>query len=203
MINRPSIMGMLADLVKNGVLVLRSTSAPTNGTSGSGATIAAPGSLLIDTGSQNLYINTGTKASPVWKIVTEMYVQAGDVTIATTGNTDIYIFAPDAGTLASVDFTSLAALAANDTNYITFTLTNLGQAGAGTAVMLAATAANTTKATGGAALVANGKRALTLSSTAADLVVAKGDVLLLRAAATGTLTGTVTRSTAIARFRNV
>jgi hypothetical protein len=121
-------------------------------------------------------------------------------TIATTGDTDAYAIVPETGTLAGVDFSAIDALAAHDSNYITFSITNLGQAGAGTTAMLAATAANTTKATGGSALVANGKRSLTLHGTAANLAVTAGDRLLIRCAATGTLAGTVTGSVALLRF---
>src|SRR3990167_8056135 len=73
-------------------------------------------------------------------------------TIATTGNTDIYVICSISGNLISVDFSGVDALAASDTNYITFSITNLGQAGAGTTALLAATDTNTTKATGGTAL---------------------------------------------------
>jgi len=120
----------------------------------------------------------------------------GTTDIATTSNTDEYVIATKSGSLVGVDFSSLAALAANDTNYITFTLTNLGQAGAGTTVMLAATDANTTKATDGSALVANSKRQLDIHGTAANLLVVEGDRLRLRFAATGTLAGAVTRPVA-------
>jgi len=113
-------------------------------------------------------------------------------TIATTSNSDVFVIAPAAGTLTSVVFSGTDALAANDTNYITFSITNLGLAGSGSAAMLAATDANTTKATGGTALTANAARTLTLSGTAANLVVAAGDRLRIRAAATGTLANTVT-----------
>lgn len=204
-LNKPpyrNFWGLLTLLARENLTPLIMNSAPVDGTSGSGAASSAPGGLLLDIGTQNLFINVGTKASPVWNCVTEDSIQAGDVTIATTSTTDIYFVATRAGSLASIDFTSLAALAAHDTNYITFSLTNLGQAGSGTAVMLAATDANTTKVTGGTALVASSRRALTLTSTAADLVVAKGDVLRFRATASGTLAGTVTRSTVQARFRN-
>lgn len=120
-------------------------------------------------------------------------VQQVGGTIATTGNTDFYFVAPTAGSLAGATITPLVALTADDTNYLTWTITNLGQAGAGTTVMLAATAPNTTKATGGTGLAINTKRSLTLSATAANLVVAEGDLLLFRNAATGTLANTVTR----------
>jgi hypothetical protein len=113
-------------------------------------------------------------------------------TIAATGNTDCYMIAPRTGTLSAVTFSGVDVLAASDTNYITWTITNLGQAGAGSTVMLAATAANTTMSTGGTALGANTKRALTLNATPANLAIVAGDRLLIRAAATGTLANTVT-----------
>lgn len=128
------------------------------------------------------------------------HATSAPVTIATTSTTDSYVICPASGVLDSVDFTSLAALAAHDTNFITFSITNLGQANSGTTVLLAATAANTTKITGGAALVANSRRQLTLSSTLTDLRVAKGDILRIRYTADGTLAGTVTNSQAQVRI---
>lgn len=113
-------------------------------------------------------------------------------TIATTGNSDVYVIADAAGVLTSARFSGTDALAASDTNYITFSITNLGTAGAGSAAMLAATDANTTKTTGGTALTANALRNLTLNGTAANLVVAAGDRIRARAAVTGTLANTVT-----------
>jgi hypothetical protein len=113
-------------------------------------------------------------------------------TIATTGNSDVYVIADAAGVLTSARFSGTDALAASDTNYITFTITNLGLAGSGTATMLAATDANTTKTTGGTALAANTLRTLTLNGTASNLVVAAGDRIRARAAVTGTLANTVT-----------
>jgi hypothetical protein len=117
----------------------------------------------------------------------------GTTSIATTSNTDEYLMAAKTGKIAGAVFQSLATLAAHDSNYVTFSITNLGQAGAGTAAILAASAANTTKVTGGTALAASTKRTLTLSSTVADLAVVEGDILLVRFAATGTLAGAVTR----------
>jgi hypothetical protein len=117
----------------------------------------------------------------------------GTTSIATTGNTDEYLIVPKSGRVAAANFTSLAGLAAHDSNYVTFGIVNLGQAAGGSAAVLAATDANTTKATGGTALTANARRALTISSTTADLDVVEGDVLRVRFAATGTLAGAVTR----------
>lgn len=128
------------------------------------------------------------------------YSSSVPVTIATTSNTDDYVIAPVNGKLSQAIFSSLAALAANDTNYVTFSITNLGQAGAGSAAMLSATDPNTTKATGGAALVANSRRNLVVSSIQADIKVAVGDRLRIRYAATGTLAGTVTASQTLLIF---
>lgn len=113
-------------------------------------------------------------------------------TIATTGNSDVFVIADAAGVLTSARFSGTDALAASDTNYITFSITNLGTTGSGSAAMLAATAANTTQVTGGTALTANALRNLTLNGTAANLVVAAGDRIRARAAVTGTLANTVT-----------
>lgn len=125
-------------------------------------------------------------------------IQGG--TIAATGNTDEYIIVPKSGKLTGIDFSGIEALAANDTNYITFSVTNLGQAGAGSTALLAATDPNTTKATGGSALVANGKRSLTLHGTEANLDVVAGDRLKIRAAATGTLASTITKPVYMLQF---
>ena len=118
--------------------------------------------------------------------------QVQGATIATTGNSDAFIIAPYTGVLTAALFSGTDALAASDSNYITFSLTNLGQAGAGSTALLAATDANTTKSTGGTALSANSRRNLTLSTTAANLAVTRGDRIRIRAAATGTLANTVT-----------
>ena len=126
---------------------------------------------------------------------------ATPATIATTGNTDWYVIAPFSGVLVSVDFSGTTALATNDTNYITFTITNLGQAGAGTTVMLSAVAGNTTKATGGVALAVNTKRSLIISTVINATLVGEGDRLLVRAAATGTLANTVTFPTYLLKFK--
>jgi hypothetical protein len=113
-------------------------------------------------------------------------------TIATTGNTDAYFLAPRTLSVVQIDFSGVEALSASDTNYITWTITNLGQDGSGSAALLAATDPNTTKATGGTALVAGTKRTLTLSTTLTNLQIIEGDRIRIRAAATGTLASTIT-----------
>lgn len=204
----------------NKTLIATGTSVP------SGVSGYAKGCLFIKTdaagGTKGLYENQGTTSSCTFNLIGAIEtadivdasitrakmstagaskdLQVVSATVATTGNTDCYIIAPQAGTLTGVDFSGVDALSAHDTNYITFSITNLGQAGAGNTAMLAATDANTTKATGGAALVANGKRSLALHGTGANLVVAAGDRLLVRAAASGTLANTVTFPAYLFRF---
>jgi hypothetical protein len=51
-------------------MIFTNAGAPTNGTSGTGAGIAGPGSMCIDTTNFNLYLNGGTTSSPTWKLVT-------------------------------------------------------------------------------------------------------------------------------------
>lgn len=46
--------------------VFTNAGAPSNGTSGTLAGVAPPGSLLVDTTNKNLYQNTNTLASPTW-----------------------------------------------------------------------------------------------------------------------------------------
>lgn len=119
-------------------------------------------------------------------------INVPSATIAATGNTDTYLIAPRNMSLAQVYFSGTDALAANNTNFITWTITNLGQAGAGSAVMLATlpSGVNTTKATGGIAVGTNAKETLT-PATGNVLKVMQGDRIRIRAAVTGTLANTV------------
>lgn len=77
-----------------------------------------------------------------------------------------------AGRVTEVSILPAAAVAANGTNYRTWTLYNRGSDGTGTTVM----ATMDTSTTG---LTDNDERLMTLSATAANLVVAAGDVLEL------------------------
>lgn len=127
-------------------------------------------------------------------------VQINSATIPTSaGATDTYVTAPVTGSLTLAQVTSLTALATSDTNYITFTVTNITNSNA---VMLATTPAgvNTTKATGGAALAVNTVHPLTPSATATAVLVTKGDRLKITATGAGTLAGTVTVPTYMLTF---
>lgn len=109
------------------------------------------------------------------------------------GTTAVTLVAPVTGTLTAAKFAAKDALAAHDTNFLTFALVNKGQAGAGTTAMLAATTANTTKITGGTALAAYTTRNLTLNGTVANLAVVAGDVIEAQFVGAGTLANTVTQ----------
>ena len=65
--------GGIAIDAANDVVMLTGSGAPVDGTSGTGAGEAAKGSMYTDFTNGNLYINggAGTKASPVWKLVTK------------------------------------------------------------------------------------------------------------------------------------
>jgi len=118
--------------------------------------------------------------------------------IPTTGTIDWYVIAPINGRLTEVDFSGLVALAANDTNYITFGIVNLERDGAGTGNLLSTGDENTTKATGGSALAINTLRELVISATYNN--IQRGDRLRIRATMTNTLANTVTGSVYTLRF---
>lgn len=117
-----------------------------------------------------------------------------------SGNTDMYLMAPEDGSLHSIEFSGLDAVAASDTNYVTFSAINLGQDGLGTTVMTAAVDGNTTKVTGGSALVANGRRVFKLSTAKGALKVLAGDRIRVRAIVTGNLPNAENGGVVLVRF---
>jgi len=55
----------------NDVVLFANAGAPTDGTDGTGVGIAGPGSICLSYDTDlKAYINGGTKASPLWKLVT-------------------------------------------------------------------------------------------------------------------------------------
>lgn len=121
--------------------------------------------------------------------LTSIQTKLGD--IATTGTFDTYVRVSKPGTISAINMMFDTNLAASDTNYITFTATNL----TGTKVLLNASGANnTTKVTGGTAITAETARAMNLTATGTDLVVAAGDWIRVTATVTGTLANTVVQN---------
>jgi len=161
---------------------------------GTGATLNTSGSAVLPRYTP-VFFNGYTTSTYALGGADSPSVQTDSVTIATAaGNTDYGVIAPITGNLSAAIFSGVDALAANDTNYITWTITNRGLTGATSTAMLGSTTTNSTKATGGTAIAAETARTLTLTSTAADLAVVQGDRLRVRYAVTGTLANTVTGS---------
>ena len=107
-------------------------------------------------------------------------VPLGAVTATTS---QVAFVAPTAGTLNAAKIVTKDAVAANDTNYWTFTLTDKGANGTGTDKIVE----KSTKVTGGSALVAY--KALDLGAlNATHKVLAAGDVVLFTATKTGSAT---------------
>lgn len=100
---------------------------------------------------------------------------------ATTSPVKIVGVIPKNATITGINVLVGTTITANDTNYWTFAVTNVGAAGAGTTAILAASDANTTKATGGTGITALDTTALTLNGTAANLAVNAGDAITFTA----------------------
>jgi hypothetical protein len=75
-----NIWGMWRRLVNDNVLVISNAGAPSDGTTGTGAGKAGPGSLLVDITNKKLYQNTNTKASPTWQSLGD--IAPSEITLA-------------------------------------------------------------------------------------------------------------------------
>ena len=85
MIANRSIWSALNDAANNNVWDLVGTGAPTNGTSGTGANLAGPGSTYTDYTNKIKYMNTNTIASPTWSVMGALSDISGDATVSSTG----------------------------------------------------------------------------------------------------------------------
>lgn len=172
------------------ILSAKGTTVPTDGTSG-----YAKGCVFFDTdevtGVGGTYVNIGLSTSCKFRSESAQSLHVmGNSSIATTGTTTFYAIAPMSGRVTGVTFSASTGVAANDSKYIEFTITNKGQSGNGTAVMLATT--STTKASGVGTVTADAAKSLNLTSTLTDRDVVKGDRLKISATANGTLDAAVT-----------
>lgn len=61
-----NMWAMLRALINNSTPIVTNPGVPVNGTSGTYVGQAGPGALLIDYVNADLYINSGTLASPIW-----------------------------------------------------------------------------------------------------------------------------------------
>lgn len=138
-----------------------------------------------------------TSVDPRVDEIEKHYIQTGQITVATTSNSDLNLIVPRRLKLDTIYVVGGATLTADDTNYITWTAVNITNSNA---AMLSTADTNTTKATGGSTLTLNVARALIMTTTEANLKCSAFDVIRLRAAATGTLANTVTAYTATFTF---
>jgi len=67
-----NIQAALRDLANSNVLPVVNAGVPTSGTSGTGAGLCGKGTVLIDVTNGGVYINTNTKASPTWTVVSNV-----------------------------------------------------------------------------------------------------------------------------------
>lgn len=84
----------------NNLAIIPNAGAPTNGTSGTFAGKAGPGCLLVDTTNAVLYVNVGTKASPVWSAISAISGNAGLGVVQSAKVT--YDFAVDGGAQGTI-----------------------------------------------------------------------------------------------------
>ena len=123
-----------------------------------------------------------------------------DIPSNLNGTVDVYIMAPEDGMLHSVEFSVSDDLAASDTIYLGFFLTNLGQNGLYYVEMLSSSPENTTRITGGSPLVANSRRVLKLTPVEELLKVTAGDRLRFRLGSTGNIAKSLRAPVVLLRF---
>lgn len=101
MIYTRNIWGALRDRANNNVWDLVSNTAPVDGTSGTGAALAGPGSSYTNITNGHRFINVNTKASPTWmNISTPVSVNGG---LGQLGNAKMtYEFAVDGGAISTI-----------------------------------------------------------------------------------------------------
>jgi hypothetical protein len=148
------------------------------------ATLSSAGALTVANGAI-----TRAKMSAPASLKT-LLCNLGTVAVA-AGAYTAYFRVSATGTLSSIGFVTASNLATSDTNYITFTCTNV-TAGK---TLFANDATEKTTATGGTAITADQLRYFTLTGTTADLNVTAGDLIKLVATVTGTLANTVLSTT--------
>ena len=77
-----NIWGNLRQIADRDIWQMADPGAPTDGTSGTGAGFAGIGSTYVNQTTGDKYINTGTKASPVWSILATSSFAATDAVFA-------------------------------------------------------------------------------------------------------------------------
>lgn len=166
-----NIWAILSQTASKDVFNVADDTVPTNGTSGTGAGLLGPGSTFVNILTGVMYINTGTKASPVWSPGGAI---AGNGGLGSVGNAKMtYDFAVDGGaqttiTPANSPLIPIGAIILGGTIDITTTLV-----GATATIALGTSAGSSTTSLKGATAVASwtaGQLALVPVFTAATYV---------------------------------
>lgn len=106
-----NIFAAMKDRANNRVWDLVGSGAPTDGTSGTAAGLAGPGSTYVDIATGIRYSNMGTLASPIW---TSIGTVSGLGGLGVTGNAKMtYDFATDGGAVSTITPTNSPTLPIN------------------------------------------------------------------------------------------
>jgi hypothetical protein len=108
--NKLNFFAWLNNMMLNDLAIFTNAGAPTNGTSGTFATKAGKGCLLIDVTNGNFYQNTNTKASPTWTLIASG-TSGGFVQYAPFANTSLFYELAQTGITAGSTQTQAGATA--------------------------------------------------------------------------------------------
>lgn len=113
---RLNMMAMLRDLIDNDVAIFPNAGAPSDGTSGTFAGFAGPGSLCIDVTNGAIYINTNTKASPTWDnlqaiLAADIALAEGNILLGNSSGVAAALVALTTGRILVGDGTTVALVA--------------------------------------------------------------------------------------------
>lgn len=110
--SRLNFFGMLKSLTSRNLGILPISGIPTDGVAGTFAGKAGPGSLLLDYTNGRMYLNTGTRLSPIW--TTAGSPVTGNGGLGVTGNAKMtYDFAVDGGAIATITPTNSPTIPIN------------------------------------------------------------------------------------------
>lgn len=186
-----NVWGMIKELINRDTPILPFNGTPVNGTSGTFAGKAGLGAALIDYSTGTWYVNTGTKASPIWNATSGAIATGGG--LGSVGNAKMtYSFAVDGGAVSTITPTNsptipIGAIILGGTIDITTTLTSGGAATIALGLGSGAQVASLKAATAVASWTA-GQLALIPVFTAASYVKSTAAAALTLTVATAALT---------------
>lgn len=186
----PPFNGAYNRFSNNVVFPLQTAGAPVNGTSGSGAGVAGPGSMLVRLDTGAWYFNSNTKASPTWTAFGSTAGAATPSSVAATGA--ITSSSPSAG----IGYATGAGVAATQATSRTTAVAANGVCGtitlvsaAGSATPFSFTFTNTSIAANDVVLISQ-KSGTDKYTTQVVSATAAGSCVITLANASGTTTET-------------